>query len=355
MADHHSTGACCDHGSQVAAAKAESTLIDPVCGMTVTRQSKHRVSHAGDDYFFCSAGCAAKFAADPDKYLDSRPAPAAVPERADAIYTCPMHPEIRQVGPGNCPICGMSLEPADASVAEDNTELRLMTRRLWIAAALSLPIALMAMTEFVPALHQRLIAAMGPWFGWTQLLLATPVVLWCGAFFFKLGWQSIVNRSPNMFTLIALGVAAAYGFSVFALLFPQALPAAMMSKSAMNGAPPLYFEAAAIITTLVILGQVLELRARSQTSAAVRALLQLAPPTALRIEADGQEREVALEHVHPGDRLRVRPGEKVPVDGVVLDGRSNVDESMMTGEPLPVTKEAGAKVTGATSIRPAAS
>ncbi len=321
-----------------------TTLKDPVCGMTVTPQSKHHVAHAGNDYFFCSAGCAAKFEADPEKYLDPRPAPVAAAQKPGAIYTCPMHPQIRQVGPGNCPICGMALEPADASVAEDNTELRLMTRRLWVAAALSLPIAIMAMTEFAPALHQRLIGAMGKWFGWSQLVLATPVVLWCGAFFFKLGWQSIVNRSPNMFTLIALGVAAAYGFSVFALLFPQVLPAAFL----MNGMPPLYFEAAAIITTLVILGQVLELRARSQTSSAVRSLLELAPPTALRIEADGNEREVALDKLHPGDRLRVRPGAKVPVDGVVLEGRSNVDESMMTGEPLPVTKEAGAKVTGAT-------
>ncbi|MGZ9076148.1 MAG: heavy metal translocating P-type ATPase, partial [Burkholderiaceae bacterium] len=321
-----------------------TTLKDPVCGMNVTPQSKHHASHAGNEYFFCSASCKTKFSADPEKYLAPRPAPVAVSEKPDAIYTCPMHPQIRQVGPGNCPICGMSLEPADASVAEDNTELHLMTRRLWIAAALSLPIAIMAMTEFAPGLHQRLIAAMGPWFGWTQFALATPVVLWCGAFFFKLGWRSIVNRSPNMFTLIAIGVAAAYGFSVFALSFPQLLPAAFM----MNGAPPLYFEAAAIITTLVILGQVLELRARSQTSSAVRALLELAPPTALRIDADGQEREVALDQVNAGDRLRVRPGDKVPVDGVVLEGRSNIDESMMTGEPLPVTKEPGAKVTGAT-------
>jgi len=322
----------------------DEVLLDPVCGMKVTRQSRHHVSHAGNEYFFCSAGCATKFSAEPEKYLDPRPAPVAVSQPPGAIYTCPMHPQIRQVGPGNCPICGMALEPADASVATDDTELRTMTRRLWIAAALSLPIALMAMTEFLPALHRQLINTMGSWFGWTQLVLATPVVLWCGAFFFKLGWRSIGNRSPNMFTLIALGVAAAYGFSVFALLFPQLLPAAFM----MNGAPPLYFEAAAIITTLVILGQVLELRARSQTSSAVRALLELAPPTALRIDADGQEREVALDQVHAGDRLRVRPGDKVPVDGVVLEGRSNVDESMMTGEPLPVTKEAGAKVTGAT-------
>ena len=317
------------------------SLTDPVCGMRVTPQSKHHVSHAGSDYFFCGAGCAAKFSAGPDKYLNPQPRPTAVAVQPDAVYTCPMHPQIRQVGPGHCPICGMSLEPADASVAGDDTELRLMTRRLWIAAVLSLPIALMAMTEFAPALHQQLTHAIGPWFGWLQFLLATPVVLWCGAFFFKLGWQSIVHRAPNMFTLIALGVAASYGFSVFALLFPQALPAAMVSNSGMAGSAPLYFEAAAIITTLVILGQVLELRARSQTSSAVRALLQLAPPTALRIEADGTEREVSLDQLHPGDRLRVRPGEKVPVDGVVLEGRSNVDESMMTGEPLPVAKEKG--------------
>ena len=336
--------ACCEHGKHGAGAAADQALTDPVCGMKVTRQSKHQVVHAGTEYFFCSAGCASKFSADPNKYLKPKPMPAVTAAPAGAIYTCPMHPQIRQVGPGNCPICGMALEPVDASVATDDTELRTMTRRLWISAVLSLPIALMAMTEFAPAVHQQLIGAMGPWFGWTQFVLATPVVLWCGAFFFKLGWQSIVNRSPNMFTLIALGVAAAYGFSVFALLFPAALPEAFT----MSGAAPLYFEAAAIITTLVILGQVLELRARSQTSSAVRALLELAPPTALRIDTDGQEREVALDQVHAGDRLRVRPGDKVPVDGVVLEGRSNIDESMMTGEPLAVTKEAGAKVTGAT-------
>ncbi len=341
---HDEQRACCSHGGDAAVAIPDENLVDPVCGMKVTRHSKYHVVHAGSDYFFCSAGCAAKFSADPAKYSDPRPASAPKASQPDAIYTCPMHPQIRQVGPGNCPICGMALEPVDASVATDDTELRTMTRRLWMSAALSLPIALMAMTEIAPAMHQQLISAMGSWFGWTQLLLATPVVLWCGAFFFRLGWQSIRNRSPNMFTLIALGVAAAYGFSVFALLFPQMLPEAFM----MNGAPPLYFEAAAIITTLVIVGQVLELRARSQTSSAVRALLQLAPPTALRIDADGQEREVALDQVHAGDRLRVRPGDKVPVDGVVLEGRSNIDESMMTGEPLAVGKEPGAKVTGAT-------
>ena len=344
--DHNHASAPADHAccGGASGGASDAGLTDPVCGMKVTRQSKHRVAHAGRDYFFCSAGCAAKFERAPTSYLDPRPRPGAASPLADAAYTCPMHPQIRQVGPGSCPICGMALEPVDASVASDDTELRAMTRRLWISAALALPIALMAMTEFVPALHRGLIDAIGSGFGWIQFLLATPVVLWCGAFFFRLGWQSIVNRSPNMFTLIALGVAAAYGFSVFALLFPQALSAAFM----VNGMPPLYFEAAAIITTLVILGQVLELRARSQTSSAVRALLDLAPPTALRIDDDGQEHEVALDQVHVGDRLRVRPGAKVPVDGVVLEGRSTVDESMMTGEPLPVSKEAGAQVTGAT-------
>ena len=332
----------CNHSQQPSAGTA-AALTDPVCGMKVTPQSKHHVSHAGNEYFFCGAGCAAKFAADPQRYLDPRPAPV-VAGRADAIHTCPMHSQVRQVGPGNCPICGMSLEPADASLEEDNTELRSMTRRLWVAAALSAPVALMAMTEFIPALHQQLIGAMGRGFGWMQFVLTTPVVLGCGAFFFKLGWRSIVNRAPNMFTLIAIGVAAAYGFSVFGLLLPQKLPAAFT----MDGAAPLYFEAAAIITTLVILGQVLELRARSQTSSAVRALLELAPPTAHRIGDDGVEREVQLDQVQRADRLRVRPGEKVPVDGVVIEGRSNVDESMMTGEPTPVAKEAGAPVIGAT-------
>ncbi len=336
---------CSSHDSQGVAAQAKETLIDPVCGMKVTRQSKHHVSHAGSEYFFCSAGCAAKFSADPKKYLDPPPAPRAVSERPDVIYTCPMHPQIRQVGPGNCPICGMSLEPADASVAEDNTELRLMTRRLWIAAALSLPIALMAMTEFAPALHQRLINVMGPWFGWSQFLLATPVVLWCGAFFFKLGWQSIVHRCAEHVHvdrarrrrgLWLQCVRAAVSADAARCIHDEWRCHRCTSKRLRSS------------RRLVILGQVLELRARSQTSSAVRALLQLAPPTALRIEADGQEREVALDQVHVGDRLRVRPGEKVPVDGVVLEGRSNVDESMMTGEPLPVTKEAGAKVTGAT-------
>ncbi len=263
---------------------------------------------------------------------------------APTIYTCPMHPQIRQDAPGNCPICGMALEPANATLDEENVELERMTRRFWISTVLTVPIAALAMTEFAPGLHERIAHVMGPWFARVQFVLATPIVLWGGWPFFVLGWRSLVFRSLNMFTLIALGVGVAYGFSALGFFAPALLP----DTFKVGGNAPLYFEAAAVITTLVLLGQVLELRARSQTSAAVRALLQLAPPMALRIESDGTEREVPLEEIHVGDRLRVRPGDKVPVDGVVLDGTSSVDESMMTGEPIPVEKTAGAKVTGAT-------
>jgi heavy metal translocating P-type ATPase len=238
----------------------------------------------------------------------------------------------------------MALEPVDATAEEENVELDRMTRRFWTCVVLTLPIAVLAMSEFVPGVHERIAHALGPWFGRTQLALATAVVLWGGWPFFVLGWRSLVHRSLNMFTLIALGVGVAYAFSVVAFLVPGALPEAFK----IGGAPPLYFEAAAVITTLVLLGQVLELRARSQTSAAVKALLQLAPPTALRLEADGSEREVSLDQVHVGDRLRVRPGAKVPVDGIVTEGGSSVDESMMTGESIPVEKTAGSRVTGAT-------
>ncbi len=260
------------------------------------------------------------------------------------IYTCPMHPQIRQAGPGNCPICGMALEPVDATLEEENVELARMTRRFGVSVALTLPIAILAMSEFVPGLHERIADALGPWFARIQFVLATPVVLWGGWPFFVLGFRSLVNRSLNMFTLIALGVAVAYAFSVVAFFAPGILPDAFKVDS--NA--PLYFEAAAVITTLVLLGQVLELRARAQTSAAVKTLLQLAPPTALRLESDGSEREVALDDLHAGDRLRVRPGAKIPVDGVVLEGASSVDESMMSGEAIPVEKAAGTKVTGAT-------
>ncbi len=260
------------------------------------------------------------------------------------IYTCPMHPQIRQPAPGNCPICGMALEPVDANLEEENVELARMTRRFWGSVVLTLPIALLAMSEFFPGLHERIAHLMGPWFARIQFALATPVVLWGGWPFFVLGWRSLVYRSLNMFTLIALGVGVAYVFSVVGFVAPDLLPAAFR----VGGNAPLYFEAAAVITTLVLLGQVLELRARSQTSAAVKALLQLAPPTARRIEADGAERDIPLDEVRVGDRLRVRPGDKVPVDGIVVEGASSVDESMMTGEPIPVEKTAGGKVTGAT-------
>jgi len=278
--------------------------------------------------------------------MDHRRPPSA-PHAATAgatLYTCPMHPQVRQPTPGNCPICGMALEPVDATVEEENVELARMTRRFWGSVALTLPIALLAMSEFAPGLHERIAHLMGPWFARIQFVLATPVVLWGGWPFFVLGWRSLVFRSLNMFTLIALGVGVAYVFSVVGFLAPGLLPEAFK----VGGNAPLYFEAAAVITTLVLLGQVLELRARSQTSAAVKALLQLAPPTARRLDADGAERDIPLDEVRVGDRLRVRPGDKVPVDGVVVEGVSSVDESMMTGEPIPVEKNAGSVVTGAT-------
>ena len=342
--------------SPVTHAPHDAQSVDPVCGMQVGLDATDSTTYQGVLYRFCSRGCAEKFKQDPAKYVPrasagaapiahaQTPAIATAAPQAGAVYTCPMHPQVRQIGPGNCPICGMALEPVEAGVDEENVELARMTRRFWVSVALTLPIAALAMSEFVPGLHERIAHAMGPWFARLQFVLATPVVLWGGWPFFVLGWRSLVNRSLNMFTLIALGVGVAYVFSVVGFLAPGLLPDAFK----VGGNAPLYFEAAAVITTLVLLGQVLELRARSQTSAAVKALLQLAPPTALRLEADGTEHEVPLEEVHVGDRLRVRPGDKVPVDGIVLEGTSSVDESMMTGEPIPVEKTASSKVTGAT-------
>jgi len=276
---------------------------------------------------------------DPRETVASQPAPAI----DDRIYTCPMHPEVRQKRPGFCPKCGMALEPEAATADEGpNAELIDMTRRFWVSVVLTLPLLALAMTEmFAPALVESLAT---PVRLWGQLMLAAPVVLWGGWPFFVRGWQSVANRSLNMFTLIALGTAAAFGFSVFAVLFPDALPHNMRH----DGAPPVYFEAAAVIVTLVLLGQVLELRARSATSGAIRALLGLQPKTARRLRADGGEEDIPLAHVHVGDRLRVRPGERVPVDGVVVEGRSDVDESMVTGEPIPVEKARGSRVTGGT-------
>ncbi|HKC08805.1 MAG TPA: heavy metal translocating P-type ATPase [Methylomirabilota bacterium] len=296
--------------------------------------------HAGTTYWFCNPSCRERFIADPARFL----APPAPPSGRDTrVYTCPMHPEVRQVGPGSCPKCGMALEPLEVTADEGpNHELVDMTRRFWVSLALTVPVLGLAMGEM---LAPRLVAALGPtaWL-WSQLLLSMPVVVWGGRPFFVRGWQSLVTRNLNMFTLIALGTGAAFAYSVFATLFPGALPHAMRHR----GVPPVYFEAAAVITTLVLLGQALELRARSATSGAIRALLGLQPKTARQVREDGGEEDVPLEHVGVGDRLRVRPGERVPVDGAVLEGRSAVDEALVTGEPIPVEKEPGSRVTGGT-------
>ncbi len=355
------------------------THIDPVCGMTVnaaTAAGKHEYN--GKTYYFCSTHCLHKFNADPESVLNPQPKP---PARADAEYTCPMDPEVRQRGPGACPKCGMALEPVNLAPPQtkteyicpmhpeivrdepgscpicgmaletrvvtleeqENPELMDMRRRFWISLALTLPVFLLAMSEMIPgqpvqqAIGHKLVT-------WIQFALATPVVLWGGWPFFQRGWASIVNRSPNMFTLIAIGTGAAYGYSIMATFVPGIFPASFRGH---GGEVSVYFEAAAVITTLVLLGQVLELRARSQTSSAIRMLLGLAPKTA-RVIYNDNEQDIPLDQVHPGDLLRVRPGEKVPVDGVVTEGRSAVDESMVTGEPIPVEKSAESKVTGGT-------
>jgi Cu+-exporting ATPase len=316
---------------------------DPVCGMTVDpATSKHRFDHEGTTYHFCSAGCRTKFAADPAKYLDKTAAPRAdIPE--GTIYTCPMHPEIRQVGPGSCPICGMALEPEMASFeAGPNPELADMTRRFWIGALLSIPPVVLEMGGHLAGSHGWVDQTLS---NWIQFVFATPVVLWAGWPFFVRGWQSLVTRNLNMFTLIAMGTGVAYLYSMIGTLTPQIFPATFRDH---GGAVAVYFEAAAVITVLVLLGQVLELRAREATSGAIKALLQLAPKTARRIGDDGHEHEVEIESLAVGDKLRVRPGEKVPVDGVILEGRSSLDESLVTGESMPVTKEAGAPVIAGT-------
>jgi len=337
---------CCSvHGADTVGSKS---ALDPVCGMTVNPATARYASYAGQEYYFCSEGCRTKFVAEPTKYLapkTARPEPAAsMPADTGGIYTCPMHPEVRQTGPGACPICGMALEPVMPTAEEDDTELRDMTLRFTVGTVLTLPLLVAAMSEVIPGREVARIIGGQP-LAWTELLLASPVVLWGGWPFFVRGWQSLVNRSLNMFTLIALGVGAAYGFSVFATLFPGMVPASGGSE---HGTTPLYFEAAAVITVLVLLGQVLELRARSRTSSAIKALLGLAPKIAHRVDDTGREADVELGHVQIGDRLRVRPGERIPVDGRVLEGASHVDESMLTGEPLPVRKETGAAVTGGT-------
>ncbi|WP_296172715.1 heavy metal translocating P-type ATPase [uncultured Brevundimonas sp.] len=312
--------------------------VDPVCGMAVDRAAaQHRAEHEGHDYVFCSAGCRTKFVADPGKYLGEKLEAKAAP--AGTIYTCPMHPQVRQEGPGSCPICGMALEPETVTAeALPNQELKDFTRRLWVGAVLTLPVAALEMGGHLTGLMDRI---PGQTSNWIQFVLATPVVLWAGWPFFVRGWKSLLNRSLNMFTLIALGVGAAWIYSVVAVLAPRLFPAAMLR---MDGSAPVYFEAAAVITVLVLVGQVLELRAREQTSGAIRALLDLTPKSARRVRDDGGDEDVTLDLVAVGDRLRVRPGEKIPVDGEILEGRVAIDESLVTGESMPVTKEAGAKV-----------
>jgi Cu+-exporting ATPase len=359
-----------DHMPAGAPAAGAPFEIDPVCGMKVDpAHAAGRADHGSRTYYFCCVRCRERFVANPERYLKPQspalvqigrkrptaeagpghapyphaPAPTpAGPQAAGVEYTCPMHPEVRQIGPGSCPICGMALEPVEMTAEEpENDELVDMTRRFRVSLALTVPVFLLAMSEMLPG-TAHLVPGRATWI---QLALATPVVVWGGAPFFVRGWQSIVNRSPNMFTLIALGVGVAYLYSAVATLVPGVIPASFQSA---HGGVPVYFEAAAVIVVLVQLGQVLELRARSRTGAAIRALLGLAPKTARRVREDGSDEDVPLEHVQPGDRLRVRPGEKVPVDGVVVDGASAVDESMVTGEPMPVEKRTGDTVIGST-------
>ena len=355
-----------------------SSSVDPVCGMTVGPESPHRLHHAGKDYAFCCDGCLEMFQADPERYVGRQNAPASHPHAShdghpthgghgshgahgghgtpgggratvkappNAVYTCPMHPEVRSDRPGSCPKCGMALEPVLPTLEEgENAELRDMRRRFWFAAALSVPLVVLAMGEmvighaFMRVLSMRTLV-------WVELALATPVCTWSAWPFFVRAVDSVKNRSPNMFTLIGLGVGAAYGYSLVAALAPGVFPPSMRGP---EGTVEVYFEAATVIVTLILLGQVLELRARSQTSSAIQELLGMSPKTARRLGADGAEEDVPLEHVEVGDRLRVRPGEKVPVDGVVLEGASHVDESMVTGEPIAVEKRAGDRVVGAT-------
>src|SRR5713101_8479976 len=342
---------------------ATPKVKDPVCGMMVDPQkSAAKVEHGGMNYYFCSARCAERFEKNPENFLGSPgtagmehrssppivdvnkhsgPTAPAIASSKTARYTCPMHPQIVQIGPGSCPICGMALEPMDVfAEVEADPEYDSMRLRFWISAALSLPLLLLSMVGEALGVHLAPTVRNG-----IEFLLATPVVLWGGWPFFQRFWGSLVNRSPNMFALIGLGTGAAYLSSVFATFFPNLFPASFRD---MRGAVPVYFEAAAVITTLVLLGQVLELRARQRTSGAIRALLNLAPQQAHRLAADGTEKDVALDQVKPGDRLRIRPGERVPVDGVIREGASAVDESMVTGEPMPVEKSAGDKLIGGT-------
>lgn len=338
---HHQQTSCCEHNRAPKGAPGQA--IDPVCGMSVDpHTAKHRHTHKGQTYYFCSAGCRTKFIADPEKYLSPEQR-AAEPVPEGTIYTCPMHPEIRQIGPGSCPICGMALEPEIASAdTGPNPELIDMTRRFWVGLVLTLPVFVLEMGSHLVGGHGFIDQTLS---NWIQFALATPVVLWAGWPFFVRGWQSLLTRNLNMFTLIAMGTGVAWTYSVIATFAPGIFPPAFRGH---DGAVAVYFEAAAVITVLVLLGQMLELRAREATSGAIKALLDLAPKTARRVKDDGSDEDVALDTVVAGDRLRVRPGEKVPVDGELIDGRSSLDESLVTGESMPVTKDVGSKVIAGT-------
>ncbi|MGK0362352.1 MAG: Cu+-exporting ATPase, partial [Bradymonadia bacterium] len=333
-------GACCGGG---ASQPADAPLLDPVCGMTVTPSSSHHTEHAGHPFYFCSGRCKEKFIADPQRYLDPSTVADEPPVQADA-WTCPMHPEVVEPTNVPCPICGMALEPMGVPTGEvDDSELRDMSRRFWFAAALSVPLLIVSMGDMLPGRPiSSLVGAQARI--WIELALATPVCLWSGWPFFTRALASVRTMNLNMFTLIGLGVAVSYGYSVVATIAPGLFPPSFQ----MHGHVAVYFESAAVIVTLILLGQVLELRARNQTGAAIRALLDLQAKTARRVNDDGTESDVPLEAIRAGDRLRVRPGEKIPVDGAVIEGRSAVDESMVTGESLPVKKVEGEPLIGAT-------
>ena len=339
------THACChaSHGAPPAPVQDPAIAIDPVCGMKVKIEgAKNTTVHEGQTYYFCNPKCLQKFTAEPARYLKPEQA-AAPPVAPGTIFTCPMHPEIRQVGPGSCPICGMALEPAEISLDDGpNEELLDMQRRLWIGGALAVPLVALDMGGHLFGLHGLLPHGLMPWL---MLALATPVVLWAGWPFFVRGWQSVRTGHLNMFTLIALGTGVAWAYSVVATVAPGLFP---MGVRAADGTVPVYFEPAAVIVVLVLVGQVLELRARDATGGAIKALLGLAPRTALRIDGSGNDVEVAIDRIAVGDRLRVRPGEKVPVDGSIIEGAGSVDESSITGEPMPVSKSVGARVIGGT-------
>lgn len=340
MTHSHKDHSCCGKGK-----KKETGFKDPVCGMNVdSDKTEHHFTHNGQEYYFCSEKCLSMFKASPDQYINKKEDPANENVEDGIIYTCPMHPEIEQIGPGSCPICGMALEPKEGFADEDNLELEDMTRRFWICAKLSFPALILVMLDHIPG------KPLEPYLSshasmWIQFTLASPVMLWGSIPFFIKAWNSVLTWNLNMFTLIALGTGVAYVYSVIAALFPGIFPEAMLMP---HGNPDVYFEAAAVIITLVMLGQVMELRARSQTNSAIRALLDLAPKTARIIHDNGDEEDISLDQVQLDDKLRVRPGESVPVDGMIIEGSSAIDESMITGESMPVTKKEGDNVTGAT-------